>query len=205
MVNFDRMLVKHKINPIRSLCVTSKEDARSAAKKLRYPVAMKVVSKDILHKSDSGCVKVDLKNEKQVENAYEEIMKNAGEAEVQGMLVQKMARDGVELIIGGKQDPQFGQLILFGLGGIFVEVFKDYSMRVCPIERQDAREMIRRIKAYPILAGARGRKPVNERKLEDLLINVSKFLADADPREFDLNPIIINHRGYDLVDIRIIE
>lgn len=201
---YERELGKFNIHPIKSAIAMSERDAVKAASGVGYPVVLKIVSPEIIHKSDKGCVIVDIADERGLRSAYKEIMGRASGFKVDGMLVQHMARKGVELIIGGKRDPQFGQVIMFGLGGLYVEVLRDFSMRVCPIHKSDGAEMIREIKSYPILAGARGRKPVNEGKLIDLLVNVSRFLMKKNPKEFDLNPVIADSEGYDIVDIRII-
>ncbi len=197
-------LRKYGIFPIKSGIAKTEADALKLASRLKYPVALKVISPDILHKSDRGCVKSGIEDKGALKKAYSEIMANAKGSRVEGMLVQKMGRSGVELIVGGKRDPQFGQLIMFGLGGIFVEIFKDVSVRVCPIEAEDAAEMIREIRAYPILAGARGTKPVDEEALIGLLMKTSRFLVKENPRELDFNPVIADSEGYDIVDVRII-
>jgi len=201
----EALLRKYKISPIKSGVAKSEAEALKLASKLKYPVALKVISPDILHKSDRGCVKPGIEDKNALRKAYSEIMANAKGSRFEGMLVQKMGRKGVELIIGGKRDAQFGQLIMFGLGGIFVEIFKDVSVRVCPITPEDAAEMIREIKAYPILAGARGTKPVDEEELIGLLVKTSRMLVKENPKELDFNPVIADSEGYDIVDVRIIK
>jgi acyl-CoA synthetase (NDP forming) len=121
------------------------------------------------------------------------------------MRVQKMVKQGIELIVGGRNDPQFGQLILFGLGGIFVEVLKDVSIRVCPIAMDEAREMISEIRGSPLLHGARGSAPVDTEKLAHLLVNVSRMLYENDEiAELDLNPVIAYGNGFLAVDVRMV-
>jgi acetyl-CoA synthetase (ADP-forming) len=200
----EALLRKYKIAPVKSGIAKTEAEALRIAAKLKYPVALKIISPDILHKSDRGCVQTSIAGKAELKKAYSEIMANAKGSRVDGMLVQKMGRHGVELIVGGKRDPQFGQLILFGMGGIFVEVFKDVSMRICPIAPEDAAEMIREIKAYPILAGARGTKPVDEEALIELLVKTSRLLVKENPKELDFNPVIADSEGYDIVDVRII-
>jgi len=201
-----KLLKEYGIRVAEEHVAKSEAEAASAAKKLGYPVVLKIVSKDILHKSDSGCVKVDLKNEQELKAAYKQITKNAGKARVDGMLVQKMAKKGLELIVGGKQDPQFGPLVLFGLGGIFVEVLKDVSIRVCPIEKHEALEMLDGIKGAPLLKGARGTAPVDKEMLAGLLVNTSKMLYENQwIAELDLNPVIAYADGYLAVDVRAIQ
>lgn len=181
----------------------SPADASRIAKKLGYPVALKLISKEIVHKTDVGGVKLNIPDEKQLAAAYSEIAAAVPKAKLDGILVQKMAPAGVELLVGGKQDVQFGPVLAFGLGGIFVEIFKDVSLRICPIEKSDAREMIREIKGYPILAGARNTKPVDEGALVDLLVSMSKLMMENKVTELDLNPVMAYNKGYLAVDVRI--
>ena len=135
------------------------EEAAALARDIGFPVALKIVSRDILHKSDAGCVKLNLCREAEVEQAFAEIMANARrfapDADIAGALVSRMDLEpGVEVIIGGLNDPTFGPVVMFGLGGIFVETLKDVAFRVCPLDETDAEEMIREIKGFPVLAGA---------------------------------------------------
>ncbi|MFA6036087.1 MAG: acetate--CoA ligase family protein [Candidatus Micrarchaeia archaeon] len=181
----------------------SPADASRIAKKLGYPVALKLISKEIVHKTDVGGVKLNIPDEKQLAAAYSEIAAAVPKAKLDGILVQKMAPAGVELLVGGKQDVQFGPVLAFGLGGIFVEIFKDVSLRICPIEKSDALELIREIKGYPILAGARNTKPVDEGALVDLLVSMSKLMMENKVTELDLNPVMAYNKGYLAVDVRI--
>ncbi len=188
---------------------TSKHEAISLAKAIGFPVVLKVSSADILHKSDSGGVKLGLGGEDELGRAYDEIMasvkRNQPDAHVEGVSVQKMARPGVEVIIGMSKDPQFGPVLMFGLGGIFVEILKDVSFRIVPLTKRDARDMIREIKGYPVLEGYRGQEPANVPVLEDILLKVSDF-AEKTPqiKEMDLNPIFAYSQGAVAVDARII-
>lgn len=181
----------------------TKEHAAEIAKKIGYPVALKVVSEKINHKSDLGGVKIRIKNEKRLENAYDEIIENMGKRKIQGMLVQKMARKGIELIVGGKRDPQFGHMIVVGLGGIYVEIFKDVSARICPVSEKEVREMIKELKAYPLLKGARGQRPVDCESLKKIVKQTCRLMVKENVGEIDLNPVIIDHKGCDIVDVRI--
>lgn len=201
-----KLLAKHGVRLVQESAARSPDEAARIAAKIGYPVVLKVISDEILHKTDRGCIKVNIVNEHDLRTAYAQIMHNAGNAKVKGMLVQKMVKQGIELIVGGKKDEQFGQLILFGLGGIFVEVLKDVSVRVCPITIGEAHEMIDEIKGSPLLHGARGTIPVDTGKLAQLLVNVSKML-DENPEicELDLNPIIAYGDGYLAVDVRVIK
>jgi acetyl-CoA synthetase (ADP-forming) len=196
------LIKKYGITFADSSVVKNVEDAAKVAK---YPVALKVLSAEILHKSDKGCVKLNITDEVSLRKAYSEIISNAGGAKVDGVLVQKMAKPGLELIVGGRRDEQFGPVLLFGLGGIFVEVFKDFSLRVCPIEKEDAMEMITEMKAYPLLTGVRGTKPVDIEAVADLLLKASKLLYENEQvKEIDINPVIAYENGYCAVDVRVL-
>ncbi len=174
---------------------TSKEEAVSTSKQFGFPVVLKVASPDVVHKSDAGGVKLDLKTSKQVGKAYDNILgaisQKYPQAVIQGVSVQKMARPGVEVIIGMSKDAQFGPVLMFGLGGILVEILKDVSFRIVPLAKRDAREMIREIKGYPLLEGYRGQEPVDVSNLEELLLKVSDFVEqNPEAKEIDLNPIL---------------
>ena len=185
---------------------TSKEEAVKFSEGIGYPVVLKVASFDITHKSDAGGVKVGLKNGAEVSMAYEEIMVSAlkynPKASVQGVTVQNMVKPGVEVIIGMTQDAQFGPVIMFGLGGVFVEILKDVSFKVVPLNRLDAHNMIKEIKGYRLLQGYRGQKPVDIDYLENILIKLSDFV-DKNPsiKEIDFliqcqNEYIVKYKGH---------
>jgi len=174
-----------------------------------FPVVLKIVSPDIIHKSDAGGVKLDLKNSAQAGRAYGEILSSIRQkypkAKIDGISVQKMARPGVEVIIGMSKDPQFGPVLMFGLGGILVEVLKDVSFRLVPVTKRDATEMIKEIKGYPLLEGYRGQEPANIPFLEELIVKVSQFIEkNPQIKELDLNPIFAYKDGALAVDARII-
>ena len=188
---------------------TSKKEAVAAAGKLGYPVVMKIVSPQITHKSDIGGVKLRLQSRAQVGTAYDEIMAAAGKkapkALVEGVSVQKMAEPGMELVIGMTRDPQFGPMLMFGLGGTTVEVLKDVAFRITPLTREDAGSMIRQIKGFPLLQGYRGQPPVDIEYLEELLLKLSAFIEEnPEIKEMDINPLIAYKRGAVAVDARII-
>jgi len=188
---------------------TSREEVMSVSRELGFPVVLKVASPDVVHKSDAGGVKLGLKTVKQAGKAYDEILaavkREYPQAAIQGVSVQKMARPGVEVIIGMSKDAQFGPVLMFGLGGILVEVLKDVSFRIVPLERRDAAEMIREIKGYPLLEGYRGQEPVDVANLEDLLLKVSAFVEKhPEIKEIDLNPIFAYSKGAVAVDARVI-
>jgi acyl-CoA synthetase (NDP forming) len=176
--------------------------AAAAAKKMGYPVALKIVSPEITHKTDVGGVKIRIRDEPALRLAYNEIIQSSGGKKVDGVLVQKMARKGVELIIGGKKDPQFGHMIVLGLGGIYVEIFRDVSARLCPLVSEDVEEMVAELKSHPLLEGARGKKPINKKALEQLVLKACRFMAKEDIKEMDLNPVVFDESGCDIVDAR---
>jgi len=199
------LLRKHGVSVAKEGIANSEDEAVSVAGKIGYPIALKIISSEIIHKTDRGCVKINLMNERELRLAYKQIMQNAGSAKIEGMLVQRMIKQGIELIVGGRKDAQFGQLILFGLGGIFVEILKDVSIRVCPVTKDEAREMINEIKGSALLKGARGTEHVDTEKLASMIVGVSKVLSEnEDILELDLNPVIASASGYEVVDIRVI-
>jgi acetate---CoA ligase (ADP-forming) len=187
----------------------SKKDAVAAAEKLGYPVVMKIVSPQITHKSDIGGVKLKLQNKAQVGTAFDEIMdavrKKAPDASVEGVSIQKMADPGLELVIGMTRDPQFGPMLMFGLGGTSVEILKDVAFRIVPLTKEDAGDMIRQIKGYRLLDGYRGQPAIDKAYVEELLLKISAFIAEnPEIKEMDINPLIAYKRGAVAVDARII-
>ncbi len=186
-----------------------KETAVALSREVHYPVVLKVVSPDIVHKSDIGGVKLGLKSAAQVRKAYDEInaavTAKAPSARIWGVSVQPMARPGIEVIVGMSKDPQFGPVLMFGLGGILVEVLKDVSFRIVPLRRRDAEEMIREIKAYPVLEGIRGREPGDVNFIADTLMKVSELVEKrSEIKELDLNPVMVYRDGGIAVDARIV-
>jgi acetyltransferase len=196
--------------PVPQDClVQSADEAVQCALDLKADVAMKIVSPAILHKSDAGGVRIKLGSEKEIRSAYREIMKNSKQydpkADIKGVLVSPMADEGVEVIIGTKIDDQFGPIVMYGLGGIMVEILKDVAFRVLPISPTDARKMIEETKSYPILDGARGNPPLDKKALRKLLMLCSD-IVESYPQieEMDLNPVIVHEKGVSVVDARII-
>ncbi|MGD8366936.1 MAG: acetate--CoA ligase family protein [Desulfobacterales bacterium] len=188
---------------------TSAKEAVSRFKACKGPAVLKIVSPDILHKSDAGGVKVGLDSEKEVRAAYAQIMKNAKayrpDADIRGVLVSPMASNGVEVIIGTKIDDQFGPIVMYGLGGVMVEILKDVSFRVLPISRRSARRMIDETQSSPILNGVRGEPPYDKKALIELLVLCSEIVESyPEIEEMDLNPVIVHHKGLSVVDARII-
>jgi len=179
------------------------------AEEIGYPVVLKIVSPEIIHKSDVGGVIVGLKTEKDVRNAYKQILRNVkkhkANAKIIGVLVQEMAPPSTEVIVGAIKDPQFGPALMFGLGGIFVEVLKDVTFRVAPITEDEAREMITEVKAYPLLKGYRNQPPADIQAIVQILMNTSRLVMQhQEIKELDLNPIMVYEKGAKTVDARII-
>lgn len=190
------------------LAKTCKESL-SISQKIGFPVVLKIVSPDIIHKSDSGGVILNLQSTNEVENAFNRIMKNVKKydenARILGVLVQEMATPSTEVIVGAIKDPQFGQTLMFGLGGIFVEILKDVTFRVAPISKEEASEMIKEVRAYPLLKGYRNTPPADTDSLTKLIVNTSELIMEnPEIKELDLNPVIVYKKGLKVVDARII-
>ena len=189
--------------------VRSPAEAAAASIGLGFPLAMKVVSPDIVHKSDAGGVKLNLKDEEAVVRAFGEIVERASsvttQARVLGSMLSPMAPGGQECILGMIRDNQFGPVIMFGLGGIFVEVLKDISFRVAPITEQDLDDMIQEIKGYRLLTGIRGEKAKDIGAIKEILAKLNEIAVDnPEIREIDLNPVIVHEQGASIVDSRVI-
>ncbi|MBN2478317.1 acetate--CoA ligase family protein [Candidatus Micrarchaeota archaeon] len=199
------LLEKYKFKLLPYKIAKNEEDAVKHAKYIGFPVALKIISPQITHKTDVGGVRIKIKNSDMLRHAYRDIVSSAekSKAEVKGVLVQKMARKGIELIIGGKEDPQFGHMVVLGLGGVYVEIFRDITGRICPISKQDVREMVGELKSHPILTGVRGQKAVNMNTLEDIMLKTCRFMEKEKVKELDLNPVIFDSKGADIVDARI--
>jgi acyl-CoA synthetase (NDP forming) len=195
----------------QSAMVAGADEVGQKTKSLKFPVVVKVMSPDILHKSDAGGVKVGLQSAAEVESAIRAMMQQPAiaAARIDGFLVEEMAPPGQEMVIGGLRDPQFGPLVMVGLGGIFVEVLADVSFRICPITRLDAQEMLAELKGAAILKGARGRKAVSQDAIVDALLKVGGengllLRHAADIKEADINPLIVSESGAVAVDARFI-
>jgi acyl-CoA synthetase (NDP forming) len=187
----------------------SQQEAVSICQKIGFPVVLKIISPDVIHKTDSGGVKLGLKNVSEVKKSYNEILSTVKQhfpqAHIHGISVQKMVRPATEVIMGISKDPQFGPVIMFGLGGIFVEVLKDVSFRIIPVNRRDAQEMIQEIKGYPLLQGYRGKEPASIRALVEMSLKLSKFIFENPQiKEMELNPIFAYRDKALAVDARII-
>lgn len=187
---------------------TSAEEAVAAAGQLGYPVALKVISRDIIHKSEADGVQLDLRDAAAVSAAYRRVMEGAARhraaARVEGVLVCRMARAGVEVILGLTRDPQFGPALMFGLGGIFVELYRDIAFRLVPISEDDANEMIREIKGFPLLLEARGRPARDLGAVVRALLTLSDLAESRSEIDaLDLNPVILYEQGCVVVDAKL--
>lgn len=188
---------------------TNSSDAAELAEKLGFPVVLKIVSQDILHKTEAGGVLLNLRSRPEVEDGFEHVVSSAKtykpNARIDGVLVQHMAEQGLEVIVGGIRDSQFGATVLFGLGGIFVEVLKDASFRVAPITELDARDMIREIHSYAALEEFRGRPPADQDAINVILCGTSRMITENSIiSQVDLNPVMAYAHGASIVDARII-
>jgi acyl-CoA synthetase (NDP forming) len=201
-----RILNNYKIDVIYSELAETPTQAVKIAQKIGFPVVLKIDSPKIIHKTDNGCVKTNLYNASSVFTAFDEIMKNAKKItkDIKGVVVQKQAQ-GIEVIIGAKRDPQFGVVVLFGLGGIYVNLFKDVSMRVYPFTRKDVKQMINEIKAYPLLNGFRGSEKVDFTSLENTILRAGSLMSENSfIKEMDLNPCFASKKGCIVTDIRLV-
>jgi acetate---CoA ligase (ADP-forming) subunit beta len=196
--------------PVTKFKVASNEkDAAKFADEIGYPVVLKIVSQDIIHKSDAGGVMMNLKNDSEVAAGYLKIIENSKcykpDAKIGGVLVQEMAPQSTEVIVGAIKDPQFGQTVMFGLGGIFVEILKDVSFCIAPLTTEDAEEMITELKAYPLLKGFRNTPPADINALISILCSTSRLVMEhPEIKELDLNPVMAYQSGAKTVDARII-
>lgn len=189
--------------------IKSEDEINRLAKEISFPIVMKIVSPDIIHKSDAGGVKIGLKDEKEAKIAYQEIIFKAKKynekVKISGVIAYPMVPQGTEIIIGMMKDPCFGPTIMFGLGGIFVEVLKDISFRIIPLGERDAQEMIAEIKGYRILKGARGEAPKDIEAIKNLLMKLSKLtMENPEIKEIDLNPVFVFEKGAQVIDARMI-
>jgi len=203
------LLREYKIPVPDFKLIKNEEEISKIREAIGYPIVMKIVSPDIIHKSDAGGVKVGIKNEEEANIAYQDIMysvkKYKREAKITGVIAYKIIPQATEIIIGMMKDPHFGPVAMFGLGGIFVEVLKDVSFRIIPLEERDAREMITEIKGYEILKGARGESPKDIKAIREVLMKVSKLtMENPEITEIDLNPVFIFKKGLQVIDARII-
>lgn len=203
------ILKEFGIPVIEAKLAQNKTEAVKIGNEIGFPLVMKIASPDIIHKSDIGGVKLGINNVTSIKKSFDSIIRSAREhfpdAKIDGVTVQKMAPSGIEIIIGISHDPQFGPVMMFGLGGIFVEVIEDVSFRILPLTPKDAKEMIKEIKGYQLLKGFRGSDPADIEFLERLLLDVSSFIEDYPQiKELDLNPVFVYKKGGLVIDARII-
>lgn len=204
-----QLLDKYNIPIPKHRFVKNVEDAVAAAKEIGYPIVLKIVSKDILHKSDIGGVKIGLNSDEDIVKAYGEIVDNVkvdtNNVSIEGMLAVENVKSGLECIVGMVKDPQLGPALMFGLGGIFVELLKDVSFALLPIDRDEAMEMIKSLKGYKLIEGYRGEHPKDIDSIIDLMLKVAKLVEDnPEIEEIDLNPFIVYEKGLMPIDARII-
>ena len=189
--------------------VMTPHDAADAAETIGFPVVMKIISPQIVHKSDAGGVVVGVGSREAAVNAFERIITGAkkyrNDADIKGIIVEQQAEPGLELIIGGKTDPAFGKVITFGMGGTLVELMKDITLRILPLDEETIRQMIREINGYPLIEGYRGMKPKDEEALVTALTAISRFFLESENVvEFDINPLRLYEIGALAVDARVI-
>ena len=189
--------------------VNNKEDCIDAGNKIGYPVVIKIFSKDIIHKSDAGGVVTNINSDEELAEKYENMLKTVKgkypDANIEGVVVQKMMSKGIEVIIGGFKDEQFGPVIMFGTGGIYVEVFKDTSFRLAPLNVDEARRQVEETKIFKVLQGVRGEKAVDIDSICQAIVNVGNLLIEYDEiSEIDLNPVLCYPDEYVAVDARVV-
>ncbi|MDP2682665.1 MAG: acetate--CoA ligase family protein [Deltaproteobacteria bacterium] len=183
--------------------------AIGAANNIGYPVVLKILSSDIIHKTEAGGVKTGLKNDQDIDDAFNEMMfeisDNYATARIEGFLIERMADKGVEVIVGGVRDAQFGPAVMFGIGGVMVELLKDVSFRLAPVTKVECLEMIKEIKAYPLLTGYRGSEPCDIDAIADVIIKVGDIISEMDDiKEMEINPLITYPDKVIAVDARVI-
>jgi acyl-CoA synthetase (NDP forming) len=206
-----QVLKAYGIKSSRDILCESATAAVPAAQSLKFPVVMKVSSPDLLHKSDLGLVEVGVDSAKGVRAAYDAMLRKARRAggrnvRIDGVLVSELVTGGVETVVGVSQDPLFGPVVMVGLGGILVEVLKDVTFRVPPFDAEEARRMLRELAGYPLLAGVRGRKPVDVDALVDVNMKVQRLSLDlaGDVAELDINPLVVRPRGAVALDALVV-
>lgn len=205
------ILKAYGIPVIKTRFAKTAEEAVIAAEEIGYPLVMKVVSPQISHKSDIGGIKFSLQNAAEVKTAYQDmiegIQKKLPDAYLEGVQLQPMLSGGKEVILGMVHDPTFGPMLMFGLGGIYIEILKDIQFAIVPVDEREAREMITGIKTYPLLAGVRGEKPSDINALVDIILRVSNLVFDfPEIEEFEINPMMVFEKGKGAlaVDLRLI-
>lgn len=202
------LLSEHGIPVPKYSVVSSEDELLKLAIGLEFPLVMKIVSPDIVHKTDIGGVEMNISNLEQIKKAYKSIicnvMANKPEARIKGMLFYKQAPKGVEVIVGMIRDPQFGPTVMFGLGGIFIEILKDVTFRVCPVTRSDTEEMLTEIQGIKMLQGYRGQPRCDVNAIIDIILQISRMALDYPViKGIDLNPILVYEKGALVVDAKV--
>ena len=208
-VEAKQVLGEAGINVVETRLARDKGEAQAIAKELGFPSVLKIVSPDIVHKSDVGGVKLGLADDAAVGRAFDDIMaaakKASPSANIHGVSVQPMAKPGTEIILGMSKDPQFGPVLMFGLGGVMVEILKDVAFRIVPLTPRDASQMVREIKGFPVLQGYRGQDPADIAKIEEALLTLSAYVERTPGiKELDLNPCFALKDSLAAVDARIV-
>ena len=188
-----KLLASYGLPVTREELVDNSDDLLKAANKIGYPLVIKGCSAEMAHKTEKGLIRVDVRNDKEASKAFNEICENMNGVSDRAILVQQLIKGKRELVVGLTRDPQFGPCVMFGLGGIFTEIFKDTVFRVAPLEKQDALDMMQEIKTRKILESVRGMKAVDRPMLADILIAVGQIGLENDRiKEIDINPVIIS-------------
>ncbi|MDD5621201.1 MAG: acetate--CoA ligase family protein [Candidatus Pacebacteria bacterium] len=204
MLNLEKtleLLKQYDIPFVQTRKVKNLSEVFSFVNKYRYPVVLKIFSQKILHKTDKGGVYINLKTKEETENAFLKLKNKFPSADI---LIQKHI-PGIYLIAGAKNDKTFGPTILFGLGGIFVEILKSTTIRLAPVSIAEIKKLIKKNAGYPIISGARGQKSINFKKLERIMFNLSKMISsEKNIREIDINPLVANDKEIIAVDVKII-
>ncbi len=205
-----KLFVKNTEYPLPALKIAkTAEEAAKYSEEIGYPTVFKIISPDVIHKFDVGGVILNINSREEAKKAYSQIGENVKKhnpnAKIDGILVQEMAPCSIEVIVGAIKDAQFGPTLMFGFGGTFVELLKDVSFRIAPINEEEAKEMISEVKAYPLLRGYRGQPPADIDTLEKILLSTSRLVMDhQEIKELDLNPVMVYENGAKTVDARII-
>jgi acetyltransferase len=203
------ILTAYNLRIPRANLAPTADEAVSLAESIGYPVVLKIASPDILHKTDVGGVKVSLQNPSDVRDAFDLIVYRAQRyvsgARIWGCLVQEMVPKGTEILVGMSRDPQFGPLVTFGMGGIYVETLKDVTFRVAPFGREDATAMLGEIRAHALLDGVRGQKALDKNAVVEALLRISQLVTDF-PQivELDINPLVVYEQGAISLDMRLV-
>lgn len=196
------LMAKYSIPYAKSITAKSLPDLLNAANSLQKPLVLKLVSKEAVHKTEKGFVKLNIHDQLELKNNYEALLEAAGDIPVEEFILQEQA-EGVEFIIGGKEDPSFGKVMIFGLGGIFVELLKERAIRVLPINSDEILDMINDTKAGAFLKGYRNKK-VDSQKLVEIIYKTSELIQGEDILELDFNPVIADDKEIFVVDARIV-